>query len=62
MEQFLPILILLVVVALVIARLPKVDLGHTDAFLKRGLNWLPLGLTYAFCTWALQPQGVQVCF
>lgn len=49
MEQFLPILILLVVVALVIARLPKVDLGHTDAFLKRRvLNWLPLGLTYAF--------------
>ena len=49
MEQFTPILILLVVVALVIGRLPKVELGHTDAFLKRRvLNWLPLGLTYAF--------------
>tara|TARA_B100000683_G_scaffold274031_1_gene321147 strand:- start:682 stop:2166 length:1485 start_codon:yes stop_codon:yes gene_type:complete len=49
MEQFTPILILLVVVTLVIGRLPKVALGHTDAFLKRRvLNWLPLGLTYAF--------------
>ena len=49
-EQFAPILILLVVVTIVFARLPKVEgLGHTDAFRKRRLaNWLPLGLTYAF--------------
>lgn len=49
MEQFTPILILLVVVTLVIGRLPKVELGHTDAFMRRRtFNWLPLGLTYAF--------------
>ena len=51
-EKLAPILILLVVVAIVIARLPKVDLGehsHTPAFRKRRItNWLPLGLTYAF--------------
>ena len=44
-----PILILCVVIALVIGRLPKIDIGHTDAFRRRRvLNWLPLGLTYAF--------------
>ncbi|MEC7946919.1 MAG: MFS transporter, partial [Myxococcota bacterium] len=50
LEKFAPILILLVVVGIVIARLPKVQgLGHTDAFRRRRvLNWLPLGLTYAF--------------
>jgi OPA family glycerol-3-phosphate transporter-like MFS transporter len=50
LEKFAPILILLVVVGVVIARLPKVPgLGHTDAFRRRRvLNWLPLGLTYAF--------------
>jgi len=49
-KAFVPILILLVVVAFVIARLPKVKgLGHTEAYLRRRLmNWLPLGLTYAF--------------
>ena len=48
-EKFLPILILLVVVTLLISRLPKVDLGHSLAFKKRRvMNWLPLGLTYAF--------------
>lgn len=51
-EKFLPILILLVVVAIVISRLPRADLGgheHSPAFRKRRvLNWLPLGLTYAF--------------
>ena len=49
-EKALPIGILLVVVAIVIARLPKIDgLGHTAAFRRRRvLNWLPLGLTYAF--------------
>lgn len=49
LKQFLPILILVIVIAFVIARLPKVDLGHSPAFLKRRtFNWLPLGLTYAF--------------
>lgn len=48
-QNFLPILILLVVVAFVLSRLPKVDVGHTEAFKKRRIwNWLPLGLTYAF--------------
>ncbi|MAQ18706.1 MAG: MFS transporter [Sandaracinus sp.] len=49
LQEFLPILILLVVIALVILRLPKVELGHTKAFRRRRvMNWLPLGLTYAF--------------
>lgn len=49
MADYLPILILLAVVALVIARLPRIDLGHSDAFrMRRIANWLPLGLTYAF--------------
>ncbi len=50
MEKFAPIAILLVVVAIVIARLPKVEgLDHSDAFRRRRvMNWLPLGLTYAF--------------
>lgn len=44
-----PIAILLVVVALVLSRLPKIELGHSDAFRRRRvLNWLPLGLTYAW--------------
>ncbi len=48
-SRFSPALILLVVVAIVITRLPKVDLGHTKSFRRRRvLNWLPLGLTYAF--------------
>ncbi len=48
-QQFLPILILIIVVAFVLARLPKVELGHAPKFLRRRVwNWLPLGLTYAF--------------
>ncbi len=44
-----PILILLVVVTLVMWRLPRVEVGHSEAFRRRRiLNWLPLGLTYAF--------------
>lgn len=40
---------LLIVVTIFLMRLPKVDVGHTDAFRRRRvLNWLPLGLTYAF--------------
>lgn len=49
LQNFLPVLILLMVIAFVLSRLPKVELGHTDAFKKRRLwNWLPLGMTYAF--------------
>ena len=49
LRELAPILILLVVVSLAIARLPKVDIGHSDAYRRRRvLNWLPLGLTYAF--------------
>ena len=48
LENFAPILILLVVVAIVIARLPKIDVGHSPAYIRRRvMNWLPLGLTYA---------------
>src|SRR5688500_15919666 len=43
---------LLVAVAVVLGRLPKVELGHSPAFRRRRiLNWLPLGLTYAFLYW-----------
>jgi len=49
MEEYLGIGILLVVIGVVVWRLPKIDLGHSDAFRKRrAMNWLPLGLTYAF--------------
>ncbi len=49
LNEFLPILLLLVAVTVVMMRLPKIDLGHSAAFLtRRRWNWLPLGLTYAF--------------
>src|SRR3990167_2274864 len=49
LNSFLPILLLLVVVLVVVRRLPRVEMGHSDAFRKRRVfNWLPLGLTYAF--------------
>jgi OPA family glycerol-3-phosphate transporter-like MFS transporter len=49
LTKFLPILILLVVVTIVIVRLPKIDVGHSRSFRRRRvMNWLPLGLTYAF--------------
>jgi MFS transporter, OPA family, glycerol-3-phosphate transporter len=49
LENLLPIILLLVVVAFVLARLPKVELGHSPAFLRRRFfNWFPLGMTYAF--------------
>ncbi len=48
-REFLPIALLLVVVTIVLCRLPKVDVGHGDRFRRRRvMNWLPLGLTYAF--------------
>jgi len=49
LQELLPIFGLLGVIALVLRRLPRIELGHSPAFLKRRvLNWLPLGLTYAF--------------
>jgi OPA family glycerol-3-phosphate transporter-like MFS transporter len=48
-QEVLPILILCAAIALVVRRLPKIDVGHSAEFrLRRLLNWLPLGLTYAF--------------
>jgi len=48
-QEVVPILLLCVAIAVVVARLPKIDLGHSRAFRRRRvLNWLPLGLTYAF--------------
>ena len=48
--ELLAILILLAVVVAVIARLPKAEaVDHSKAFRRRRvMNWLPLGLTYAF--------------
>jgi OPA family glycerol-3-phosphate transporter-like MFS transporter len=49
LNQLLPILVLLAAIGLVLMRLPRVDLGHSEAFRRRRfLNWFPLGLTYAF--------------
>ena len=49
LERLAPIALLLAVVAVVLARLPKVELGHSRAFLRRRFwNWFPLGMTYAF--------------
>jgi len=46
--ELLPITLLLVVIALVVARLPRAELGHSPRFVRRRrINWLPLGLTYA---------------
>ena len=48
-EEALSILGLLVAVAIVYSRLPRVEVGHTSAFMRRRFyNWFPLGLTYAF--------------
>lgn len=47
-SKLTPIVVLLVVIGLVLARLPKVDLGHSQDYLRRRFwNWFPLGLTYA---------------
>ena len=49
MQEFMPILGLLLVITFVIQRLPRIDVGHDDAYRMRRLrNWLPLGLTYSF--------------
>jgi OPA family glycerol-3-phosphate transporter-like MFS transporter len=47
--ELVPILGLLAAILVVVRRLPKVDLGHSPAFVRRrAMNWLPLGLTYGF--------------
>ncbi len=49
MQNFLPILAVLVAITFVLRRLPKVELGHSAEFIRRRVwNWVPLGLTYAF--------------
>ncbi|WP_437794480.1 MFS transporter [Sorangium sp. So ce693] len=49
LNQLLPILLLLTTIAIVMRRLPKIDLGHSEEFRRRRFfNWFPLGLTYAF--------------
>src|SRR6185503_12421672 len=53
LQELLPILLLLGVIAVVLARLPRVELGHSPAFRRRRfLNWFPLGLTYSFLYFA----------
>ena len=48
-QEIIPIVVLCGVIAVVVFQLPRVDLGHSAAFRRRRvLNWLPLGLTYAF--------------
>ena len=52
-KDLVPIGILLVVIAIVLFRVPKINLGHSKAFRhRRLLNWLPLGLTYTFLYFA----------
>ncbi len=47
-DDLIPIGILLVVITIVVLRLPRVELGHSEAFRRRRLlNWLPLGLSYS---------------
>ncbi len=49
LSEILPILILLVVITGFVKSLPRVELGHSPAFLARRFqNWFPVGLTYAF--------------
>jgi OPA family glycerol-3-phosphate transporter-like MFS transporter len=47
-EESIAILVLVGAIAIVVARLPKVDVGHSTAFRRRRLlNWVPVGLLYA---------------
>ncbi len=53
LSNLLPIILLLAAIALVLARLPKVELGHSEPFkVRRFWNWFPLGMTYAFLYFA----------
>jgi OPA family glycerol-3-phosphate transporter-like MFS transporter len=49
LRELLPILALLTLIVAIVRRLPKIELGHSEAFLRRRFqNWFPVGLTYAF--------------
>jgi OPA family glycerol-3-phosphate transporter-like MFS transporter len=49
LRELLPIVALLALIIVVVSRLPKIDIGHSPAFLRRRfVNWFPVGLTYAF--------------
>jgi MFS transporter, OPA family, glycerol-3-phosphate transporter len=49
LTELVPIALLLGAIAFVVARLPRVDLGYSPAFVRRRrANWLVLGLTYSF--------------
>lgn len=49
LEKLLPILLLLGAVSVVVRRLPRPEMNHSDAFRARRLrNWIPLGLAYSF--------------
>ena len=49
LNELLPIVLLLGLIVVVVGRLPRADLGHSPAFLRRRfMNWFPVGLTYAF--------------
>lgn len=48
-EEIIPILLLLLAIAVVITRLPRVELGHSERYRhRRARNWLPVGLLYSF--------------
>ncbi|MBV1857657.1 MAG: MFS transporter [Nannocystaceae bacterium] len=48
-QDFAPILILLIVIGLTVSRLPRIEVGHTAEFRARRIrNWMPVGLLYAF--------------
>lgn len=52
-RELAPIVVLLAVISIVVGRLPKVDVGHTQAFRNRRFwNWFPAGMTYAFLYFA----------
>ncbi len=49
LADLLPIAILLVIIAVIVLRMPKIDLGFDADFRSRRMwNWFPLGMTYAF--------------
>lgn len=49
LSELLAIAALLTLAVVLVARLPRVDLGHSPAFLRRRfMNWFPVGMTYAF--------------
>ncbi len=49
LRELLPIVALLALIIVIVRRLPRIDLGHSQAFLHRRFqNWFPVGMTYAF--------------